>query len=280
MNSGYVIRNAEISEISIFLNYARKEGWNPGVKDGIAFWEADNQGFIIGFLDNNPIATISCVKYDDSFSFLGFYIVKNEYRNLGYGIKIWNKALEYAGDTNIGLDGVLAQQKNYERAGFKLAYNNIRYEGINNIESVSEKAINYNDNLFDELNKFDNKHFLSDRRSFLKVWFNNAKSVKVKMHGNKVTGYGVIRKCYSGYKIGPVFSDDEFSAEEIITDLLKSIPDGEKFYLDVPSVNQSAVNICEKRCMEKVFETVRMYNKCIPEIPVNNVFGITTFELG
>ncbi len=280
MNSDYVIRNAEFSEISTFLDYAREEGWNPGVKDSMAFWDADNHGFFIGLLENIPIATISSVKYDDKFSFLGFYIVKSEYRNLGYGIKIWNKALEYAGNTNTGLDGVLAQQKNYERAGFKLAYNNIRYEGINKIVSFSEKTVNYNDNLFNELNKFDNKHFLSDRKSFLKAWFNNAESVKVKMHGSKVTGFGVIRKCFNGYKIGPVFSDDEFSAEEIITDLLKSIPDGEKFYLDVPSVNQFPVNICEKRFMKKVFETVRMYNKYIPEIPVNNVFGITTFELG
>lgn len=280
MNIDFVIRSASLSDLIIFMDYARKEGWNPGIKDSMAFWEADNQGFFIGLLDNIPIATISCVKYDDKFAFLGFYVVKREYRNLGYGIRIWNKALEYAGSINIGLDGVLAQQKNYERAGFKLAYNNIRFEGINKYVSDSVKTVDYTENLFDELNAYDYKHFLSDRKSFLKEWFNNAKAVKVKMHGEKISGYGVIRECFSGYKIGPIFSDDNNSAEEIITNLLKSIPEGEKFYLDVPAVNQSALSICENMSMKKVFETVRMYNRYIPDLPVNNIFGVTTFELG
>lgn len=280
MNIDFVIRSASLSDLIIFMDYARKEGWNPGIKDSMAFWEADNQGFFIGLLDNIPIATISCVKYDDKFAFLGFYVVKREYRNLGYGIRIWNKALEYAGSINIGLDGVLAQQKNYERAGFKLAYNNIRFEGINKYVSDSVKTVDYTENLFDELNAYDYKHFLSDRKSFLKEWFNNAKAVKVKMHGEKISGYGVIRECFSGYKIGPIFSDDNNSAEEIITNLLKSIPEGEKFYLDVPAVNQSAISICENMSMKKVFETVRMYNRYIPDLPVNNIFGVTTFELG
>lgn len=280
MKSEYVIRNAALSEISIFTDYARKEGWNPGLNDGMSFWEADNKGFLVGLLDNIPIATISCVKYDNNFAFMGFYIVRSEYREHGYGIKIWNEALEYAGDINIGLDGVLAQQKNYEKSGFKLAYNNIRYEGINNVVSGLDKTVDFDESIFGELNSYDSKHFLSDRRSFLKVWFKNAKSVKVKQQGSKAIGYGVIRECFSGYKIGPVFANDKNTAEEIITDLLKSIPIGKKFYLDVPAVNHPAVRICEKMYMKKVFETVRMYNKYIPDIPVNNVFGITSFELG
>ncbi|MFA5012876.1 MAG: GNAT family N-acetyltransferase [Ignavibacteria bacterium] len=280
MNGKYVVRNAALHELSIFTDYARKEGWNPGLNDIMSFWESDNRGFFVGLLDNTPIATISCVKYDDNFAFMGFYIVRSEYREHGYGIKIWDNALEYACDINIGLDGVLAQQQNYERSGFKLAYKNIRFEGLNNVVSGFDKTVDFDESLFDELNSYDNKHFLSDRRGFLKVWFKNAKAVKVKLHGSKATGFGVIRECFSGYKIGPVFADDKNTAEAIITDLLKSIPIGEKFYLDVPAVNKRAIRICEKMYMKKVFETVRMYNKYIPDVPVNNVFGVTTFELG
>jgi hypothetical protein len=32
--------------------------------------------------------------------------------------------------------------------------------------------------------------------------------------------------------------------------------------------------------MLPVFSTVRMYSKASPELPLNKIFGVTTFELG
>ncbi len=40
-----------------------------------------------------------------------------------YGVEPWNSW------RTIGLDGVLAQQENYRKSGFQLAYRNIRYCG-------------------------------------------------------------------------------------------------------------------------------------------------------
>jgi len=37
--------------------------------------------------------------------------------------------LKYLEGRNIGLDGVVSQQDNYKKSGFKLAYRNIRHEG-------------------------------------------------------------------------------------------------------------------------------------------------------
>ena len=75
-------------------------------------------------------AIVSCVNYDASFSFLGFYIVRADLRGKGYGLRIWNAAIAHAGPRVIGLDGVVAQQDNYRKSGFQLAYANVRYGGI------------------------------------------------------------------------------------------------------------------------------------------------------
>jgi hypothetical protein len=40
--------------------------------------------------------------------------------------RIWNAAITYSGPHVIGLDGVLAQQQNYTKSGFELAYANVR----------------------------------------------------------------------------------------------------------------------------------------------------------
>src|SRR5260221_7391827 len=127
--SGLRIRPMRPDEISIAVNWAAAEGWNPGLADEACFGAADPQGFFIGELEGAPAATVSCVNYGASFAFLGFYIVREDLRGRGYGLRIWNAAIAHAGPRVIGLDGVVAKKQNYRMSGFKLAYANVRYGG-------------------------------------------------------------------------------------------------------------------------------------------------------
>ena len=101
------------------------------------------------------------MSYENNFAFIGLYIVKEEYRKQGYGIQLWNNAITKLGDVNIGLDGVVEQQENYKKSGFKLAYRNIRYEILANPtkESFSD-VVPITDIDFDELLKYDSKLFV------------------------------------------------------------------------------------------------------------------------
>src|SRR6266480_6919042 len=123
------IRTMRQDEISKAVNWAAAEGWNPGLADGACFAAADPQGFFIGELDGAPAATVSCVNYGASFAFLGFYIVREDLRGRGHGLRIWRAAIAHAGARVVGLDGVVTQQQNYRRSGFELAYANVRYGG-------------------------------------------------------------------------------------------------------------------------------------------------------
>ena len=123
------IRAMRPDEIALAADWAAAEGWNPGRADAACFATVDPRGFLIGELGGEPAATISCVNYDASFAFLGFYIVRPQLRGRGYGLRIWNAAVAHAGSRTIGLDGVVAQQENYRKSGFTLAYPNIRYGG-------------------------------------------------------------------------------------------------------------------------------------------------------
>jgi GNAT superfamily N-acetyltransferase len=117
-------------EIPIAVNWAAAERWNPGLADDACFAAVDPEGFLIGEPDGEPAATVSCVNYSASFAFLGFYIVREDLRGRGYGLRIWDAAIAHAGPRVIGLDGVVAQQRNYRKVGFELAYANVRYGGI------------------------------------------------------------------------------------------------------------------------------------------------------
>src|SRR4051794_10280874 len=124
------IRNLRPEEIAIAVDWAAAEGWNPGLSDAACFAIPDAKGFFVGEIHGEPVATVSCVNYDDRFAFLGFYIVRSGFRDRGHGLRMWTAAIAQAGARVIGLDGVVAQQNNYRKPRFQLPHANTRYGGI------------------------------------------------------------------------------------------------------------------------------------------------------
>ncbi len=100
------------------------------------------------------------------------------------------------------------------------------------------------------------------------------------MPNGNLAGYGVIRKCRSGFKIGPLFADTPELAEALFLSLKSGIEPTETFYLDTPEVNRAAVALAQRHNMKAVFETARMYTGENPDTPLNRLFGVTSFELG
>jgi hypothetical protein len=278
----YETRPMRPGEIELAIDWAAAEGWNPGLHDAEAFLPTDPQGFLLGLLDGEPIACISAVNYDDSFGFLGLYIVRPGFRGRGHGLAIWDAAMGHHGNRNVGLDGVPDQQANYAKSGFVLAHRNIRYEGAASTPAGPSSDLGEVRAIpFEQLSAYDRRLFPADREAFLRRWIILPDShALASVEDGKLTGYAVIRKCRTGYKIGPLFADNEDIAESLFTALTGHLDAGTPVYLDVPELNPAAVRLAERRNMTPSFETARMYNQRQPEIDLARVFGITTFELG
>ena len=274
------IRNLRPEEISLAIDWAAAEGWNPGRCDAACFAIPDAQGFFVGEIDGEPAATVSCVNYDDRFTFLGFYIVRADLRGSGHGLRIWNAAIAHAGSRVIGLDGVVAQQDNYRKSGFQLAYANIRYGGVVAAPARSPADVVALDTIpFALVDGDDTTVFPARRSAFLRAWINTPGHVgRALLRDGKLAAWGVIRPCRTGYKIGPLVADDRTAAEAIVQALLANA-DGEVF-LDVPAVNREAIVLAEALGLKPVFETARMYTGAIPPLRIDRVFGVTSFELG
>lgn len=281
-NSNFTIKTMARKEIEMAIEWAAQEGWNPGRHDAACYFAADPNGFLMGLLGDESIATISAVKYGESFGFLGLYMVKPEYRGKGYGLQIWNAGMRYLEGRNIGLDGVVAQQGNYKKSGFKLAYRNFRYEGAGggnppeNAEIVTLSAVP-----FEAIDSYDRPFFPANRSRFIHDWINqpDCHALGIRQNG-KLAGYGVIRPCRSGYKIGPLCADSPQLAESLFLALKSRARPSAPVFLDVPEVNQAAVALAERHHMKIRFGTARMYTGGIPDIPLNRLFGITSFEIG
>ena len=280
MNS-FAIRTMRPDEIQLAVDWAAAEGWNPGIADAACFAAVDPGGLLIAELDGAPAATVSCVNYDARFAFLGFYIVRADLRGKGYGLRIWNAAIAHAGARVIGLDGVTAQQENYRKSGFQLAYANVRYGGTI-AAPVAPRAdiIALRDAPFAAVEADDATVFPAPRSAFLRAWIGAGGHIGCALMCNgQLAGWGVIRPGRKGFKIGPLVADDRGSAEAVLSALIARVG-GCEIFLDVPGVNRDAVALAQDFGLAPVFETARMYTGAIPPLRLQRVFGVTSFELG
>ena len=202
-------------------------------------------------------------------------------RGRGYGLRIWDAAINHAGSRVIGLDGVVAQQENYRKSGFKLAYANVRYGGTVEAPAAPQGGvIALSDLPLAAVEAYDATVFPAPRTAFLRRWIGTPAHVgRALLRDGALAGWGVIRPCRKGHKIGPLFADDRAAAEAVLSALLASVGEGEVF-LDVPSINRDSISLAENVGLAPVFETARMYTGAIPHLQLERVFGVTSFELG
>lgn len=269
-------------DVQRMAQWAGDEGWNPGKTDAYAFFATDPGGFLIGRLDGEPVTCISVVKYGQGFGFLGFYIARPPVRGKGYGIKNWQAGMARLAGRNVGLDGVVAQQANYRKSGFRNAWNNIRYEGAA-FEAKTPAGVHLLDARsisFDQLAAYDRRFFPEARDSFLASWISlPERASMVAMRDGKIVGLAVIRACQAASRIGPLFADSADIAAALVSELA-IVTRATAVAIDIPDINKPAVALAEKAGLKPSFETARMYTAANPDIDYAGLYGVTSLELG
>lgn len=280
------IENMSQSEVEMAIEWAAQEGWNPGISDAASFRVADPRGFLIAKMGNHAVAVMSAVQYGEQFGFIGLYIAHPDFRGRGFGWDIWQAGMRHLHGRVIGLDGVLAQQSNYQKSGFQLSHRNIRFEGRSREDGL-ESDFSYASTVpldqipLSKIQAFDRSFFPEDRSFFISQWIRQPGSYALGLiEEGEISGYGVIRPCRIGFKIGPLFANSEFVAEKLYASLCARLADNTPVFLDVPECNAGAMALVRRHDMQPMFETARMYTGSIGDVRLGDTYGMTTFELG
>lgn len=276
------IRAMRPDELGMGIRWAADEGWNPGLHDAASFHCADPQGFLLAERDGEAIGMVSAVRYGANFGFIGFYIVRPTHRGRGHGLALWQAAMERLSGRLIGLDGVVAQQANYRKSGFVLAYNNMRMQGPARPMGPAHPGIVALEAVeLQHVLRYDTELFPGERTRFITQWIRQTGSIALGfIQGGELSGYGVIRPCQVGYKIGPLFANDADIAHHLLNALTSHVPTGAQIQLDIAAGHDAARALAAQWQLQPVFETARMYTGAAPALDLQRQFGITTFELG
>jgi ribosomal-protein-alanine N-acetyltransferase len=134
------------------------------------------------------------------------------------------------------------------------------------------------------LQAYDASHEATPRPHFLRDWLRHPAGTVWALIDpqQRCHGFGRIRPCQlpqgQGWRIGPLIADSPQLAERLLVQLLQHHPGA--VLIDAPGANPAAANLLRSRGFSVVGETLRMYRGPIPQLPLQDVFGLACLELG
>ena len=296
MDEKFTIRNISNYELEKVTDWAKLEGFAPGIDDISIYKNTDKQGIWVGCLDDIPVGSIACVKYNSSYGFIGLFIVKKEFRHRGYGVSLWKHALHYLKDIQcIGLEAAPSRLDDYQKWGFIKSSITNRWKlfGSNNLPKSNFYQDTYPNFLVVPGNEisseavliYDSQRETSPRPHFLNDWLRNSFGiVKAIIDNNGMChGFGRVRPCIlqdnkRGWRIGPLLADTPPLAELLIRELVEGLDS--EILLDCPGLNPYANYLLSNLGFYEISKTYRMYKGIQPPSPMNQLYGLACLELG
>jgi GNAT superfamily N-acetyltransferase len=272
----FTIRPLARPELDLVLDWAAAEGWNPGLNDADCFYVCDPNGCFLGLLDGEPVAAIAALAYDATLGFLSFYLVKPGFRGRGYGLRLWQAALDHLKGRNLGLDALAAQVANYAQSGFRVAYHNFYYRAAGGGQAPAG-LLPLSRLPFKDLVAYDAAFFPSPRPRFLSCWLKQPEGAALgAVPDGRLAGYGVIRACRRGFKIGPLLADRPEIARDLLNGLLARAA-GAPVFINMPEANPLALALAREQGLSHFATMARMYTRGIPPAPLARLYAHDIF---
>lgn len=248
--SRFSIRSAKSAdEVNQAMKWATEEGWNVGKHDGQTYYEAFKEGCKLLMLDDKtPIGAIFLAAYGKNFVFIGLYILEKNYRGNGLGKVLWQHAMKEIESFNAALYAVPEQIDRYKKSGFNFSYNvnrwNIKTKGSKQLDIKDENTTQIDskdENLLTQISEYDARMFPKPRFNLIKLLLKaNATIGFVIRNKQQIEGYGIIRECQRGYRLGPLYANTLESAKNVTERLLKSIDkENQIVIVDSPSEKEN-----------------------------------------
>ena len=283
------------NDIEFVTKISRKEGFVPGVGDLGIYQNTDTQGLWVGWFNNIPIGCIAGVRYNESYGFLGLFLVIREYRGRGFGLQLWKKALSHLSDLPcVGLEAAPDRISDYTKWGFVISSKTTRWQWMGDGEFFRESLNNEDLSNFNfvegssipsrAVEQFDEKRETTPRPHFLSNWLNHpaGKVIAIIDKKGKCHGFGRIRPCLlqngNGWRIGPLMADSPWLLKVLLKKLIDSHPG--LIIIDSPGLNKSASELFRDLGFQSESETFRMYRGYQPPVSMNDVYGLACLELG
>lgn len=313
----FTIRPLQRADIPTVTDWARQEGFSPGVGDVAIYRQTDRQGLWLGWLGDEPVGCIAGVRYNAVYGFIGLFLVVPGQRGRGYGVRLWRHALAHLADLPcIGLEAAPERLEDYAGWGFVPASPTTRWrrDGADAAQVAAAHAAPLapeSPSPFGMVSasqppppssgrpwcllegsripeaavqRFDAQREPSPRPHFLHQWLQHPAGTVLALVDRRglCRGFGRIRPCLlqqgEGWRIGPLLADAPEVAGDLLEGLLQRHPG--VVLIDAPGANAAAAPLLTQLGFRPVSRTLRMYRGAVPATSLADVYGLACLELG
>ena len=293
----FIIRRANsLDDLQWVLKLANRM---TRAKDAECYFSAGlTNDFFIGELNGERISCIAMVRHGDSRAFVSFFVVAEQFRGKGYGLKTWKAAFADIGEEcEVQLTAVLNMQDQYKKSGFQPGWivRRLKFSATRALESLSScqtdvKILPIKKANFDEMFAYSADMMGSSQacKSVLASWLSYAQQsswVAVNDEG-KIVGYLIMSKTSrfpeEGYRVAPFFASSAVIAQSLLKTAVEfAVPNKPEFiFLDAtPDLNSDSLDLMEKVGADRMVDFVFMGTKGIPKRAHEKVFSCSSLEV-
>jgi len=218
-------RTMTSADIRAGLTLCRSAKWNQVSRDWEIFLRLSPEGCFVAVNDDKIVGTVTTVRYQSSFSWIGMVLVDPNYQRQGIGMKLLNQALEVLeNEDTIKLDATPAGREVYLKLKFVDEYGISRMNAIvtpDRLPLSKARPVNKNDLL--SLTGFDRTIFGANRSQLLEWMWEGGKSYAFILESkNEIHGYCLGREGYNYIHLGPVVARDTEIAKQLLSAALRN----------------------------------------------------------
>lgn len=283
---------------NFFFQFSRAAKWNPSFTDVDLYFHPEISHFYLGYVNYKPAFSVGFQIYKEpKILFAGMYYCLPEYRHVGncflYATTKFHE-LKKTCDI-LAMPGTPLMGKKYEnKMGVKIRGKIYRRRLFVEPEKMCNKA--YDTSVIKDVRTIDILKLLAydrsicgyDRSPVLKKFHEidpKNGSCLVYEENGKIQGYGLIRRCIDGYKIGPLLAENPKTASEILH-ALKTKVLGEGEVLVTVDVAEEKGEWSQREYWDRskfdLNEEKFFYLQCTEKFPANwnKTFAIFSLEVG
>lgn len=224
------------SDIEAGLRLCRASGWNQTRRDWEMFLKLCPHGCRVAIIADQVIGTVTTVNYENRFSWVGMVLVDPAARGHGIGTMLVQEILAVLNNAHaIRLDATPAGHNVYRQLGFVDEYSLSRMEAVvarEDLITVGNSARPMKPEDFAAVCQLDRAVFGADRCVMLEWMLVGAPAYAWMIEEcGQITGYTFGRRGHNFEHLGPVISNDQRVAQQLVSACLQN-QIGKRFIID------------------------------------------------
>lgn len=244
-NHAFSIRLMTCDDIEFGMRLKTAAGWNQTEADWRRLIDFSPNGVFVAEVDGTPVGTL-CNTVSDGIGWIGMVLVDEAHRRQGVATRLVEHSLETlqrTGTETARLDATPLGKGLYERLGFSVDYELLRYEGIPapstphpNVAQASAPSD------FEQIYELDVRVKRTNRRGLLERFFQECPDqVWVYQEEGRIAGYVAVRQGTRAWQIGPCMALHAGAGQALFETMFHRFSDS-PIFIDLLADNQDTVD--------------------------------------